>query len=261
MRNLYQKQKPNILQSRREWQLWQTSALGSALIAQEQEILGALLRKIAGRELLQISIAGGLQLYEKSPIVNKTLVHFEYPVSGLGNAVVSLPEYLPICNESVDVIILHHVLEFSDNPHQILREAHRALASGGQLFVVGFNPWSFWALRKTLTYPKKAPWAGCFLSRNRLYDWLNLLDFKLQHIRFAQFGWPFSGCSDGRKYSWLEKMGQKYNCFLGGFYVLCARKQVVGMTPVSQKGFRKPIIVFPATEPIIRNLKANDTDR
>ncbi len=259
---MFRKQKPNIIRSRREWQRWQVSALGEALMVQEQKILGNLLERVAGRELLQISIAGGLPLYERSPIANKTLVHFEYPVSGLGNAVVSLPEYLPICNESIDVLILHHVLEFSGNRHQILREAHRALASGGQLFVVGFNPWSLWSLRRALTYSRRVPWAGHYLSRHRLCDWLSLLGFTLQEVQFAQFGWPCSNSrnndNDSKKDTWIENMGEKYNCFLGGFYALSARKQVIGMTPVSQKGFRKRILSFPVTEPSIRSLQSDD---
>lgn len=255
---LFQKQKPNIINSLKEWQCWQESALGNVLMEQEQKVLASELQKVTGKELLQVSISKGFPLYDMSPIANKTLVSFDSPVHGLGNAVVSSPEYLPISNESIDVLILHHVLEFSDNRHQILRESQRIIASGGRLFIVGFNPWSLWALRKTLTYKKCTPWNGRYLSKHRVCDWLNLLDFKILNVQFAQFGWPFNNARHNKKCNLLNVIGNKYNCSFGWFYVLSARKQVSGMTLISSQRTRNNAMTFPITEPSIRSVKSND---
>ena len=57
---------------------------------------------------------------------------------------------LPFAANSIDLVVLPHVLEFHDNPHQILREVERILIPDGQLVVTGFNPLSLWGLRRRL---------------------------------------------------------------------------------------------------------------
>ena len=49
---------------------------------------------------------------------------------------------LPFAANSIDLAVLPHVLEFHDNPHQILREVERILIPDGQLVITSFNPLS-----------------------------------------------------------------------------------------------------------------------
>ena len=49
-------------------------------------------------------------------------------------------EALALAEDSIDVVVLHHVLEFSSDPHQVLREVKRVLIPNGKLFVIGINP-------------------------------------------------------------------------------------------------------------------------
>ena len=53
---------------------------------------------------------------------------------------------LPLAPESVDVIVMVHVLEFIAKPPVLLREVYQALAPGGQLIIVSLNPWSLWGI-------------------------------------------------------------------------------------------------------------------
>ncbi len=238
---------------RRQWKDWQQSILARSLADLEQRLLDDILKKKFGNELLQISMAGGTPLYERSPITNKTLLHFEYPVEGLGNAIVAQPEQLPIANEQMDLIILHHVLEYSRQPHQIIRDAQRALRSGGQLVITGFNPWSLWQLRKLLTLKRRAPWNGRYLSEQRLYDWLRLLDCKPEDTQFAFYGlpvgnqWLFTACR------WLEIFLRRFNFHFGSCYVMVARKQIAGSIPLREPRRKTAILSFPLTEPTTRN--------
>jgi len=222
----------------------------------EQQVVEPLVAHSFGNHLLQISMAGAPPLYRSSPIANKTTVHFDYPVSGLGQALVSEPDYLAVATERVDALILHHVLEFATNPHQVLREAQRVTAAGGQLFVIGFNPWSLWSLRKCFSNSRSsAPWRGNYLSSVRVSDWLNLLDFQIQCTRFGCFHFPVNNERLINSCRGIERLGQKYNCLVGGFYVMVARKQIAGLIPLRDNKIKRRILRFPITEPTTRSLK------
>ncbi|MCQ4062135.1 class I SAM-dependent methyltransferase, partial [Klebsiella pneumoniae] len=56
-------------------------------------------------------------------------------------------EELPFESQSLDMIVLPHVLEFSEDPHQLLREVERVLMPEGRVVITGFNPMSLWGLR------------------------------------------------------------------------------------------------------------------
>ena len=168
------------------------------------------------------------------------------------------PCNLPISNNVMDAVVLHHILEYTRNPHQVLREAHRALTSGGQLFVMGFNPWSLMGVRKVLTPFNKAPWTGRFRSWIKLADWLKLLGFKVELTQYAFFSAPFNRTARVEKNSAVERLGRKYNCFFGSTYAIVARKQTIGMTPLYETKFSRRVLAFPVTEPTARSVKTPD---
>ena len=56
-------------------------------------------------------------------------------------------EELPFESQSLDMIVLPHVLEFSEDPHQLLREVERVLMPEGRVVITGFNPMSLWGRR------------------------------------------------------------------------------------------------------------------
>ncbi len=64
---------------------------------------------------------------------------------------------LPFASQSLDLVVLPHVLEFAHEPHQILREVERVLIPEGQIIVTGFNPASLWGARQAATRLARAP--------------------------------------------------------------------------------------------------------
>ncbi len=52
------------------------------------------------------------------------------------------PHWLPFPENSLDLIVLPHALEFTSDPHQLLREVYRAMRAEGQIVISGFNPFS-----------------------------------------------------------------------------------------------------------------------
>ena len=97
------------------------------------------------------------------------------------------PDQLPVLSNSADMVILPHLLEFSDNQHQILREVERILKPEGKLIILNFNPWSFWVWHQYFWDQKKPDsLRGNFISRTKIVDWLKLLNFGVEIARDSE---------------------------------------------------------------------------
>ena len=70
-----------------------------------------------------------------------------------GAALAADPLQLPLATQSVDLVVLPHVLEVHHNPHDVLREVERVLMPEGQLVISGFNTASLWRVRQLFTPP------------------------------------------------------------------------------------------------------------
>ena len=74
---------------------------------------------------------------------------------------------LPFATQSLDLVVMPHVLEFSAEPHQVLREVERVLIPEGQVIICGFNPISMWGARQSagrMTGAHFLPLHGEFIS-------------------------------------------------------------------------------------------------
>ncbi|MGT2427968.1 class I SAM-dependent methyltransferase [Cupriavidus basilensis] len=95
---------------------------------------------------------------------------------------------MPFETQSIDLITLPHILEFSEDPHEVLREVSRVLMPEGRVVVTCFNPMSLWGARQGL----KRLGADPFLPNDsqsigfvRIKDWLKLLGFDIIRGRFG----------------------------------------------------------------------------
>jgi SAM-dependent methyltransferase len=87
---------------------------------------------------------------------------------------------LPIQSDSIDMIIVPHLLEFDAARFQTFRELERVLKPEGILLVMTFNPCNIWVWYQFLLDKKLAnSWRGHFISRSRLFDWLKILNFEV----------------------------------------------------------------------------------
>ena len=91
--------------------------------------------------------------------------------------------HLPLQSNSIDMIILPHLLEFDAYRFQTMREVERVLKPEGAVVILNFNPWSVWVRYQYLWDKRLADsWHGHFISHFRVIDWLKLLNFEVTTI-------------------------------------------------------------------------------
>jgi SAM-dependent methyltransferase len=161
---------------------------------------------------------------------------------------------LPFATQSLDLVVLPHVLEFAAEPHQVLREVERVLIPEGQVIICGFNPFSTWGLRQTagrMTGAHFLPLHGEFISVPRLKDWLKLLNMEINRGHFGCYAPPCATAKWLDRFAFLEKAGNRWWPYLGALYIVQAIKRVKGMRligPAWQKQGARARQAVPVTQ-------------
>ncbi|NDI85840.1 class I SAM-dependent methyltransferase [Undibacterium crateris] len=139
---------------------------------------------------------------------------------------------LPFDSQCMDLVILPHVLEFAEEPHQILREVERILIPEGRLLITGFNRASSWGARQALGRLRDSyflPKEGEFISPARLKDWLKLLSMEVGSLEYGCYALPLRSEKWLQRNAMLEKIGKRWCPFVGAVYMMQAVKRVRGM--------------------------------
>lgn len=210
---------------------WFTRTPGRLVAQAHKARLDEVLPDLFGFHLLQVGRVGDVDLSEQSRIPHCIMADIDGDGTKPGSVRCRATE-LPFESDSIDVVILPHVLEFEDHPHDALREASRVVVPEGHLVVCGFNPRSLMGLwRLLLRKGREAPWHGRFLGVNRLRDWLALLGFDVLSLSPTFFRPPFRNPGLLGRIAFVEAIGRRATPFLGGAYLLVARKRTVAVTP------------------------------
>jgi SAM-dependent methyltransferase len=164
-----------------------------------------------------------------------------------------------VSSDSLDVLMLPHILEFSEQPHDVLREVERTLVPEGHAVVLGFNPLSLWTLWRWLVgWRGKLPWCGHFITTTRMKDWLSLLGFDVMETQYYFFRPPCQQETILRKLRFLERFGQRFWPIFGGGYVMLARKRVTTLTPIRPRWQpRRKLVTAGLVEPMSPQRKTN----
>ncbi len=203
--------------------IWLESTLGQYVLAREHAMFDAVVSDIFGFNALQL---GMLQL---DALKSSRIPHLLHVGNREGDAYCE-SDYLPFAESCIDLICLPHVLEFSRNPHQTLREAERVLVPEGHLILTGFNPISAWGVKQTLAKDEAYPWNGHFFTLSRIKDWLALLGLEYVSGSMHAYEPPINDEKWLKRFACMDKMGEKWWPMLGGIYFIVAKKRVVNMT-------------------------------
>ena len=209
---------------------WLATPLGEHLLGAEQKYFDHELADLFGFNAIQL----GLPHYD---FLRANRMPFRFVAGPEGPvALKSDLEALPIQSATADLVVMPHCLEFSSNPHQILREASRILMPEGHVVLSGFNPWSLWGVRRIAVRRNGGPpWSGQFINLPRLKDWMALLGFELTAGRMCCYVPPFTREKWLRRFGFMDSAGDRWWPFAGGIYFLHGIKRVQGMRIITPK--------------------------
>jgi SAM-dependent methyltransferase len=227
---------------------WWASPLGAALIAAESQLLGEALDDVFGWELLQIGAWGpGRELLAGARTRHQAVI----AAPGLSSSadIGARPTQLPILSDSIDAILLPHILEFATDPYAIVREADRVLVGEGRLLVLGFRPWSLWGVRARWSRSGFPPGMRRVLSERRIREWLVLLGYEVVCAQHYLYRGPWSGgraspAGTGR----MLRRGLTHP-LPANAYLLKARKRIYTLTPIRPRLRERPAVLGGLAKP------------
>ena len=218
---------------------WYAVGLGRRVLDAERAELDSVLCNLFGFHLLQVGVYADEYLLGATRISHRIILDREAHTLSAELQALALggsAGALPIASHSVDVVLLHHSLEFSADPHQVLREIDRVLVPEGHVVIVGFNPWSCWLpWRWVLRWRKQPPWCGRALGSARLKDWLSLLSFDVVYGKYFFFRPPLHHHGIMDRLTLLERLGARLWPVFGASFILVGRKRVIALTPIKPR--------------------------
>lgn len=213
---------------------WFQTPPGRYLLEWEREQLDQAVSDIFGFHALQLGLP------EIDALSNNRMPHrwLGHHAPSLRAAFLTDFTALPFPASSLDLVVLPHSLELAHDPHTTLREVERVLVPEGRVVICGLNPASLWGLRQRRAhlYHRMGfghmflPEAGEFIGHWRLKDWLRLLGFEVELLRFGCYRPALSSEKWLRRFAWMDMAGERLWPILGAAYFFVAVKRVRGMT-------------------------------
>lgn len=223
---------------------WYKQPLGQRLLESEQALLDRVLPDLFGYHLIQLGSHTDSDLLRNSKIHHRSIVG-ECCASPQLSCCAS-PDALPIDSDSVDVVVMPHILEYAADPHQVLREVDRVLIPEGHAVIMGFNPWSLWGCwRLAAKFRGAFPWNGQFRSTARIKDWCQLLGFDILACHHYFYRPPFQRSAVMDRLQFMERIGNRWQPPFAAGYLLLTKKRKSMLTPVRPR--------WPATERLLGN--------
>lgn len=214
------------------WEHWLSRFLGARVLEAERALLTRICAERYGKHAVLIGVPEQHALLNANVMTHRVMISPLMPKSNDITLIESDFYELPIMPGSIDLVILPHTLDFIDNPHRLLLEACKIVKPEGDIIIMGFNPLSFWGLKKYISKNKTTPWNGNFISITTVREWLKLADFQIMQEDMLFFRPPVTHENIFHKLKFLEWVGRKCFMPLGGIYTLTAKAKMIPLMPI-----------------------------
>ena len=231
---IFRKSPPSWASAQPQLRDWYQTSLGGAVLDAVSAKCDDILPGIFGYQGLQFGQIAPHRELLSSAGLHRRIVIDSYAQTSSAQISGEL-EHLPISSDCMNLVFFPHSLEFCGNPHGALREADRVLTADGHLLLLGFNPYSQFGVRRAIG--RSVPWSGNTYSRARIQDWLSVLGFRIVTAETVFLRPPVNRPGVLKRTRYLEYT-QRFLGFVGGVYLIHARKQSMPMTLSRQNWMR-----------------------
>ncbi|MCK5902411.1 MAG: class I SAM-dependent methyltransferase [Cocleimonas sp.] len=218
---------------------WYASLAGQQALDHLDQLISEYLSEIFGYYCLNMGVLGGREAFLENSRIS---AGFSLGSDKNKNDILAKPEQLPIATDDIDLVIASHVLECSENPHQVLREIDRVLVPEGHCILIGFNPYALLGARRLLKPLNKRNKQYKTRSASHVRDWFSLLGFETLEVNYIGFRPTIKNEKIFKKSAWMDEWGKKMGPILGSLYIIHAKKQVVAMRPY-KKVWKAPVLL------------------
>jgi SAM-dependent methyltransferase len=220
-----------------DWSHWWRGTSGQYLLAWEQALIDERVSDIFGFNAFQCGTPELDALRSNRMPLRRLVLGVQYAqqdelLRAWLPVLIDQFEALPFESQSVDLLVLPHVLEQSHDPHQLLREAERVLRPEGRIIILGLNPFSLWGARHAVTgwlLKPKLPVQTRMISLSRLRDWLKLLEIEFDRASFGCYRPLVHSPKTLQRSAFFEAIGDRFWPVCGAAYCVTAIKRVTGM--------------------------------
>ena len=216
---------------RNQLKQWWHSTLGQLVLQIEMDKLIKVFPEVFGYHLLLLGTTGQFKMVEYSVIPYQSVVNPFLNDTHHAKTITADWHDLPFLNNSVDVIVAPHTLDFAENTAHLIDEMHRVLIPEGRILLFGFNPFSLWRLKGTFSRKKQAmPWSCQFTSAMAVKKQLSRLGFKILDEDYFLFQPPMKSIRRMERLGFLNKLGKFGLKGLSGIYFIEAQKKIEGVS-------------------------------
>ena len=216
------------------WQNWQTfwaSNLGQEVLRVEAELLSPIMEGLRGYHVLSVGSCPSKSLLASCTIKHQMEWRPSFATADHASCLIADPAHLPLPNDSMDLVLLHHSLELLARPHALLKEAARVTLPKGEMLILGFNPYSLWGLVKMLpkglqAKPVQVLKSAEFISQSKLLDWFEFLDLKQEERQRVFHRPPCNRIKVLQRLATTDQKLDQKNWPLAGIYLLRIKKRV-----------------------------------
>ncbi len=216
-------------------QFWQSFTQGDSLHKACEAECNRLASRMFGYHLVKLGpLSDAIQLTDCS-IRNQVTLH-----NGSAKPnVKALNTELPLQGNSVDAFFLTLELDFSADPHRMLREIDHSITCDGHILLCGLNPLSLSGIMKLLPLSRNNPLKqGRFFSPMRVKDWLQLLHYEIVEETCFYYRNVFSNWTvpiNDKTAGFASQHLSPYLGWSGAAYCILAKKQTIPMTKIKSK--------------------------
>lgn len=218
-------------------QSWYGSEAGEAVLTALQAHITETTSEVFGYYALEYGALGGKHSFLKESRIQHcfratpvTQIEWDVMAEKSRPDLVMDAGFLPVAFDNVDLLVATHMLDFSDDPHRVLREIERVLVPEGHCVLIGVNPLSLQGVSHLWRTFRKNQCVEKLYTSYRVREWFRVLGFDVLEVR------TFGTCVQ------LPKSVQERSP-LGSVYVLHVRKKVSKMIPMKPKStLRRPVL-------------------